>query len=179
MYIFLLRSCKLMGVFIISPLPLSVVGRMLTARPLRSPDITPVHRYYGPIRHPLAFGLFPAVDGYKTYLAPKISLWDEEGFSSCLACPCHRAVATTPLECKVVSVSFRPSILPSPYGCGLGLQGSSLSGPPVRSLSLQPGDSLTSLIDRFVDGLQIIGFPHICHPSYGVADYYPGRTGSC
>jgi hypothetical protein len=25
-----------------------------------------------------------------------ISHWDEEGFSSCLACPCHRAVAFTP-----------------------------------------------------------------------------------
>ena len=36
-------------------------------------------------------------------------------------------------------------MLPSPYGWGLGLRGFSLSGPPVRSLSLWPGDSLTSL----------------------------------
>ena len=28
--------------------------------------------------------------------APPISRRDEEGFSSCLACPCHRAVASTP-----------------------------------------------------------------------------------
>src|SRR5467141_3860285 len=28
--------------------------------------------------------------------APTISRRDEEGFSSCFACPCHRAVASTP-----------------------------------------------------------------------------------
>ena len=42
-----------------------------------------------------------------------------------------------------VSISFRLIMLPSPYGWGLGLRGFSLSGPPVRSLSLRPGDSLT------------------------------------
>jgi hypothetical protein len=42
-----------------------------------------------------------------------------------------------------VSISFRPTMLPSPYGWGLGLRGFSLSGPPVRSLSLRPGGSLT------------------------------------
>src|SRR5208283_4927027 len=31
--------------------------------------------------------------------APAISRWDEEGFSSCSACPCHRAVASTPPKC--------------------------------------------------------------------------------
>jgi hypothetical protein len=44
------------------------------------------------------FDSFPAVHGYRIYLAPEISLWDEEGFSSCSACPYHRAVATTPPE---------------------------------------------------------------------------------
>ena len=39
---------------------------------------------------------FPGVTGYTTYLAPPISRWDEDGFSSCLACPCHRAAPTTP-----------------------------------------------------------------------------------
>jgi hypothetical protein len=78
-----------------------------------------------------------------------------------------------------VSISFRLNILPSPYGCGLGLRGISLSGPPVRSLSLRPGDSLTSPKDCFVDGLQVIGFPYTCHPSYRASDSYPGRTYSC
>jgi hypothetical protein len=78
-----------------------------------------------------------------------------------------------------VSISFRPTMLPSSYGCGLGLRGFALSGPPVRSLSLWPGDSLTSLMDCFVDGLQIFGLPLTCHPSYRTSDSYPGRTDSC
>ena len=78
-----------------------------------------------------------------------------------------------------VSISFRPNMLPSSYGCGLDLRGFSLSGPPVRSLSLRPGDSLPSLQDCFVDGLQIVGFPCTCHPSYRAPDCYPSRTNSC
>src|SRR3954454_12641805 len=66
------------------------------AGPLRSTDITPLHRYYGPSRHPLVFGRLPGFAGYTTYLAQGISRRDDEGFSSCLACPCHRAVASTP-----------------------------------------------------------------------------------
>ena len=52
--------------------------------------------YYAPIHHPLAFDPLPGVVGYRVYLAPAISHWDEEGFSSCFACPCHRAVADHP-----------------------------------------------------------------------------------
>ena len=126
-----------------------------------------------------SFNSLPAVHGYRTYLAPRISPRDEEGFSSCSACPCHRAVATTPPEWMIVSISFRSPMLPSPYGCGLGLPGLSLSGPPVRSLSLRPGDSLTSPMECFVDGLQVVGFPCTCHPNYRASDYYPDRTYSC
>ena len=97
-YILRLRSCRLMDVFIISSLPPILLEELLTAGPLCSPGITPVHRYYGPIRHPLAFDPFPSVAGYRAYLSPVISPWGEEGFSSCLACPCHHAVATTPPE---------------------------------------------------------------------------------
>ena len=43
-YIFLLRSCRIMHDFIISPLPPGVVERLLTAGSLCSPGITPVHR---------------------------------------------------------------------------------------------------------------------------------------
>ena len=80
---------------------------------------------------------------------------------------------------SAVSISFRLIMLPSPYRCGLGFRGFSLSGPPMRSLSLWPGDSLTIPVDRFVDGLQIIGFPHTCHPSYRTSDSYSSRTNSC
>jgi hypothetical protein len=32
---------------------------------------------------------------------------------------------------------------------------------------LRPGDSLTAPRSGFVDELQVLGFPHTCHPSYG------------
>jgi len=54
------------------------------AGPLRSTEVTPLRRYCGPGRHLLIFSRFPGVTGYTAYLAPAISLRDEEGFSSCL-----------------------------------------------------------------------------------------------
>src|SRR5712691_9957301 len=65
---------------------------------------------------------FPAISGYTVYLAPVISPWDEEGFSSCSTRPCHRAVATTPPECPAASVRLQPSMWSSPPGQGLNLR---------------------------------------------------------
>src|SRR6516162_9994247 len=96
MYILRLRSCKSMDAFVISSLPSPMLEALQMAGSLRSTDITPLHRPSGPIRHPLVFGRLPGVAGYTAYLAPAISRRDEEGFSSCSACPCHRAVASTP-----------------------------------------------------------------------------------
>ena len=45
---------------------------------------------------------------------------DEEGLSSCLVYPCHRAVALTPPEWSGASVSLRRPMRPSPSGSGLG-----------------------------------------------------------
>src|SRR5450830_873105 len=105
-YILRLRSCKLLDAFVISSLPPCLPEKLQTG-PLRSTDITPLHRYCGPIRHPLAVDRFPGCAGYTIYLAPVISRRDEEGFSSCLACPCHRAVASTPprSRCRVGQIS--------------------------------------------------------------------------
>src|SRR5262245_3277999 len=36
------------------------------------------------------------VSGYTTYLAPPLARWDEDGFSSCSPCPCHRATPNHP-----------------------------------------------------------------------------------
>ncbi len=72
------------------------VGEWSTAGRLRSTGITPLLRYYAPLRHPLTFSPLPGVSGYRAYLALAISRQGEEGFSSCSACPCHRAIATTP-----------------------------------------------------------------------------------
>jgi len=95
-YILHLRSCKSMDAFVISSLPSLWSETLQAAGPLCSTEITPLHRYYGPDRHPLAFDRLPGCAGYTIYPAPAISRRGEEGFSSCSACPCHRAVASTP-----------------------------------------------------------------------------------
>ena len=69
-----------------------------TARLLRSTGITPLRRYYEPSRRRLVFGRLPGSPGYTTYLAPPISRRDEDGFSSCSTCPCHRAAPNHPAE---------------------------------------------------------------------------------
>src|ERR1039458_664587 len=53
-----------MGAFVISPLPPLLLESWQTAGPLCSADITPLPRYYGPLRHPLVFHRFPRVSGY-------------------------------------------------------------------------------------------------------------------
>ena len=47
-----LRSCKSMDAFVISSLPSPMLETLQMAGPLRSADITPLHRYYGPSRYP-------------------------------------------------------------------------------------------------------------------------------
>ena len=56
---------------------------------------------------------FPALPVIR-FPALWISPRDEEGFSSCLTCPCHRAVANAPPECLAASVSLRRCMLPPP-----------------------------------------------------------------
>src|SRR5260370_16883110 len=70
MYRLLLRSCKLMGVFVISPLPSFLLESLLTAGPLHSTAITPLRSYCGPLPHPLSFPLFPAFSTYSPSLPP-------------------------------------------------------------------------------------------------------------
>src|SRR5215470_12467650 len=78
------------------PSPPVLLEPLQTAGSLGSTGITRLPRYCGPIRHPLAFSPLPGFAGYRAYLPPVISHRGDEGFSSCLACPCHRAVASTP-----------------------------------------------------------------------------------
>jgi hypothetical protein len=144
-----------------------------SAGPLRSTDVTPLRRYYQPLRHPLVFGRLPGGAGYTAYLAPSLSRRDEEGFSSCSTCPSHRAVAPTPPEGPAASAALRRFLLPSPYSWGLGLRGYSLSGPPVRSLALRPGDSPAIPKMTVSMGFRTFGFPPACHPSYGASALTP------
>src|SRR5258708_29562200 len=96
MYRLLRRSCTLMGVFVISPVPSFLLESLQTAGPLRSTAITPLRSYCGPLRHPLAFHRFPGSARYTASLLPPLSSPDEEGFSICSTCPCRRAVPPTP-----------------------------------------------------------------------------------
>ena len=64
-------------------------------------------------------------------------------------------------------------MLPSSYGYGLGLRTFRLSGLPVRSLSLRPGNSPTTPYGGRVNGLQIIAFAPPCHPNYGALALTP------
>ena len=126
------------------------------ARPLRSTSITPLRRYYRPSRHRLVFDRFPGCAGYTIYLAPPISWWDEDGFSSCSACPCHRAVPYHPAE-----VTFRISQLAKHHAAFARPErarpsDSFLSRPFLGSLALRPDDSLT--IPRMVLSVGFLRF---------------------
>jgi len=46
----------------------------------------------------------------------------------------------------------------------------------MGSLALRPGDSLTILLDGFVNRLQESQFPSSCYSSYGALNFYPGGT---
>jgi hypothetical protein len=115
-----------------------------TAGPLGSPDITPAHRYFGPGRLPLTVHRLPGVSGYTASLLRRFLGRDEEGFSSCLARPCRRAVPNTPPKRLAASVSCDdPCCLrPKTGGSTFGFE---FSRPPMGLLALRPGDLLTIL----------------------------------
>src|SRR5712671_6550585 len=86
---------------------------------------------------------FPDVQLYG-FPAPPISRRDEEGFSSCLARPCHRTAPNTPPKCLAASVSCDDPCCLRPVSGGSAF-GANFSRPPVGSLALRPGDLLTIL----------------------------------
>ena len=103
---------QFIGAFIISPLPPLLPKSLQTAGPLPSTGVTRLHRYYQPLRHPLACQpISRCLPVIRPTFAPPISQRGEEGFSSCLARPCHRTVATTPPECRSASASLRYAML--------------------------------------------------------------------
>jgi hypothetical protein len=127
-----------------------------TAGPLRSTGITPLPRYYGPIRHPLVVDRFPGIAGYTSDLTPLISQRDEEGFSSCSRRLDHRAVAPSPAgalrrvsQTATARMAFAESSTARPPGLG-SFEANS------RSLTLRPGDSLTTLAMALSIGFRVL-----------------------
>src|SRR6185436_9559441 len=143
-YILRRRSCRLIGVFVMSPLPPVLSEELRTVGSLCSTGITPLHRYDGPLRHPLVFGRFPGGPVIRPPLLHRFR--DGTRRASPVA---QRGLV------PMLSLPPRRSDSPCQPGCDgscclrlhsgrLGLRGSSLSGPPVRSLTLRPGDSPAS-----------------------------------
>jgi hypothetical protein len=142
-YILHLRSCRLLGAFLRAPLPPGFGRSYAQEGPLAPQALPCFPAPTDPAATLSSSAAFPVDAGYTTYLPPSISRWDEEGFSSCSTRPGHRAVALPPPECRAASVSMRRVMLPSPLRWRFGLRGYTLSGSPLRSLALRPGDSLT------------------------------------
>ena len=149
-----------------SPLPSLLSEEAHTVGSLRSTGMTPFRPSYGPFRHPRVFDRFPGGTGYTASLAPTISRWDAEGFSSCLACPCPHAVAPTPPEW-----GSRVSQSTAPHAAfAFTVAGSASGAAHVRGhlcvrwrygLATRPHPE-----DEAVERLQKVGFPSPCSPSY-------------
>ena len=138
-----LRSCKLMGAFLISPLPPILLEPLQTAGSLRSTDIALLLRYCGPLRHPLAGPRFPGLTGYTVpcsvdFATGRGGLLQLLGASLPSCCRCNPARVVQSLQ----------SVCDCPY-CLRPMKKGSASGIPFRGYacvdSLRPDDSLTIL----------------------------------
>ena len=87
--------------------------------------------------------------------------------SPCCPYPPRRSVAP--------QQSMRRSMLPSPENGRLGLRILSFQG-HMGLLALRPGDSLTILVDGFVNGLQESQSPSFLPFKLRGLDFYPGGT---
>src|SRR5215831_7091964 len=168
-----------MGVFIIPPLPPMLSEECRTAGPLRSTDVTPLRRYYEPIRHPLVVRRLPGVAGYTAYPASALSGRDEEGFSSCSTCPGPRAVANHPAgvtrrvdRLALSHAAFALTVAGSASGATHFRGHHAFTFVTARELALIPGMRLSR-------GFRAFGYPPACPPSYGASGSYPGRSTSC
>ena len=74
-----------------------------------------------------------------------------------------------------MSGRLRCSMLPSPYGSGLGLRCSTFRGHLCVRLRCGPV-TRSHPYDDSVDGLQVIGFPPPCHPSYKASGFCLGGS---
>jgi hypothetical protein len=118
------------------------------------------------------------VAGYTAYLAPPISRRDEEGFSSCLARPCHHAVDNHP-----AGVAHRISLFAMSHAAFAKTlparpPGLKVSRPPL--VRLRYGlVTRRHPYDGVVGRLQDPGFPTaILLPKLRGSDCYPGGTAS-
>src|SRR5260370_30847604 len=171
-YRLLLRSCKLMGAFLISPLPPVLLEPLQTAGPLRSTDVTPLPRYYRPSRIPLVVHRLPGVAGYTASLLRRFL----DGTRRVSPVAWHDLVTVlslpTPPKCFAASVlatlhaafarkvRARPSVFATFEAIWVHLR----YGPATRSPSFSDG---------FVNRLQDVQFPSFLLFKLRRFDSYP------
>src|SRR5258708_9672378 len=141
-----------MGAFVISPLPPVLLEPLHTAGPLRSADITPLHRYYRPGRIPLAVHRLPG--------SPVIRLPCSADFSTRRGGLLQLLSMTLSPRCPYQPPEVFRRISPCDAPCcpSPESEGSAFGFQYFRghmgSLALRPGDSLTILEDGFVNRRQ-------------------------
>ena len=157
-----------MGAFVISPLPPLLSEELQAAGSLRSTGVTPLPCYCEPHRHPLVFDRLPGGSGYTAYLAAADFAAGREGLLQLRDASCVTVLSLPP---RRSDGSCQPGYDPS---CCLRLSvaGSTSECPHFRGhirVRLRYGPvTCCHPEDGLVDGLQRLGFPPPCHPSYKV-----------
>jgi len=113
--------------------------------------------------------------GYRTYLFPGFLRSGEEGLSSCLKCPCNRAVACTPPEESPVSVSLQDFLLSSLDSKQLDFRIQTPFEATMRSRLLRPGYSLTTPLQWLCQQTPDSSFPPCLLSKLRGPDFFPGR----
>src|SRR6266436_1452078 len=177
-YRLLRRSCKLMGVFVISPLPSLLLEPAQTAGSLRSTDVTPLHRYYRPSRHPLAFPPTSRCSGYTASLcsadfaAGRGGLLQLLGASLPSCCRYYPAGVVRRIgQISTVHIAFTPSRGARPPGVNVFEATYAFTFVTARWLAHHPKDG-------FVDRLSGFSFLPPDYPSYRASDFCPGGVDS-
>lgn len=135
-----------------------------TAGSPRSTGITPLPRYYGPIRHPLAFDRFPGSPVIRPTFLRRFLAGARRASPVALCLLAIVPTSATPPVCLSASARLRKNMLPSQSVQLLGLRISIFSRLSRCSLLVSARWLARRPYDGFVDGLQVIRFPS-CLPS--------------
>src|SRR5215475_6981486 len=155
-----------MGVVVIAPLPPMLSKALQTVGSLCSPGITPLHHYYGPLRHPRVFSRFPGVAGYTGLPCSSDFALGRGGLLQLLSVssfPCRRShparVVRRVSQSATAHAAFTFPVAGSASGAA-HFRGH-LCVRLRYSLETRPHPT-----DEAVERLQKVGFPSPCSPSY-------------